>query len=130
MNEGKLPTELGQLSIFWKLSLIYRQGSNFDTVLWQKRCNLYTEKKNLILEPKSCGQLDHPLSLQTNSTWKSHFDVGELKRTISQDVTRTFPDIDFYRSEEIQSHMRDVLLVYSKFVSKFSYRQGTVKSNL
>ena len=116
--------EPGKRSVFWKLSLITK-NNDADLNLWKSRVSLYTEKS---AKDKAEGSekpsVDHPLSLNTNSSWKSRFEDEELRKIIGQDVCRTFPDIAFYRNELIQAKMRDILFVHAKYISKLSYRQG------
>lgn len=57
------------------------------------------------------------------STWHQYFCDGELRSVILQDVRRTFPSLDFFRSEEMQSVMVDILFCYARENPLMCYRQ-------
>lgn len=57
------------------------------------------------------------------STWKQYFKDIELKKIIQQDVVRTSPGVEFFRTEKIQKTMIDILFFYSREHSDLSYRQ-------
>lgn len=68
--------------------------------------------------------LNNPLSQEESSPWKRFFEDNQLQRVITQDVERTFPDKDFFRSEIVQSQMTDILFIYCRENDSVSYRQG------
>jgi TBC1 domain family protein 5 len=47
----------------------------------------------------------------------------ELKKIIQQDVIRTSPGVEFFRTEKIQKIMVDLLFCYSREHPDLSYRQ-------
>ncbi|XP_025411517.1 uncharacterized protein LOC112684297 isoform X2 [Sipha flava] len=67
---------------------------------------------------------DNPLSLDDDSIWKQYFKDMELKKIIQQDVIRTSPGVEFFRTEKIQKIMVDLLFCYSREHPDLSYRQG------
>jgi hypothetical protein len=68
--------------------------------------------------------IDDPLSLDANSTWNQSFRDQDLRRLIGQDVKRTFPDIPYFRQHDVQSHLLNILFVWSRVNQDLSYRQG------
>ncbi|MBL0928199.1 MAG: TBC domain-containing protein, partial [Phycisphaerales bacterium] len=73
---------------------------------------------------ESTLDVDHPLSTETNSTWKSHFQNEELKKMIVLDVDRTFPECAFFREQETQEALKNILFVFCKTKLSDQYRQG------
>ncbi|THU99309.1 RabGAP/TBC [Dendrothele bispora CBS 962.96] len=67
---------------------------------------------------------NNPLSLDNDNPWKEWFASLELRKTILQDVERTFPEIDFFRNTEVQEQLTNVLYLYSVMNSDIGYRQG------
>ncbi|KAH8117577.1 rab-GTPase-TBC domain-containing protein [Phellopilus nigrolimitatus] len=69
-------------------------------------------------------QRNNPLSLHEDNPWKEWFAAVELRKTIRQDVERTFPDIDYFRDFEVQAQLTYILFVYSVMHPDIGYRQG------
>ncbi|KAG0185518.1 TBC1 domain, member 5 [Apophysomyces sp. BC1034] len=67
---------------------------------------------------------NNPLALNESNPWQQYFADIELRKVILQDVERTFPDVDYFRSEMVQQHMTDILFIYCKLHQNVSYRQG------
>ncbi|KAM3579718.1 hypothetical protein VKS41_007802 [Umbelopsis sp. WA50703] len=67
---------------------------------------------------------NNPLGLNDDNPWQQHFADAEVRKIISNDVERTFPDIGFFRDPVVQDQMTDVLFVYCKLNEDISYRQG------
>ncbi|RWS23627.1 TBC1 domain containing protein 4-like protein, partial [Leptotrombidium deliense] len=67
---------------------------------------------------------NNPLSQELTSPWNIYFQDNELKLTINQDVVRTFPEVDFFHSPEIQSSMSNILFHFAKENPKLGYKQG------
>ncbi|CAE6457337.1 unnamed protein product [Rhizoctonia solani] len=67
---------------------------------------------------------NNPLSLDESNPWKDYFASLELRKTIQEDVERTFPDLDYFRSARAQRMLADILFVYSRVHEGISYRQG------
>uniref|UniRef100_A0A1X7V6K5 Rab-GAP TBC domain-containing protein n=1 Tax=Amphimedon queenslandica TaxID=400682 RepID=A0A1X7V6K5_AMPQE len=66
----------------------------------------------------------NPLSLEEDSPWNQYFQDGEIKQIITQDIVRTHPDQMFFRQQDIQNSMLDILFCYAKEEPDISYRQG------
>ncbi|KAI0781376.1 hypothetical protein BD413DRAFT_600742 [Trametes elegans] len=75
---------------------------------------------------KSAGNLEqnNPLSLHDENPWREWFSAMELRKTILQDVERTFPDIAYFRDAEVQAELTNVLFLYSSMHPDVGYRQG------
>ncbi|KAF9281787.1 hypothetical protein BGZ74_002285 [Mortierella antarctica] len=69
-------------------------------------------------------EVNNPLSLAEDSPWQQFFVDSELRKIIKQDVERTFPDNDYFRSEKVQEQLGDILFIYCKIHHDVSYRQG------
>ncbi|KAI9488055.1 rab-GTPase-TBC domain-containing protein [Zychaea mexicana] len=67
---------------------------------------------------------NNPLALNDNNPWQQYFEDSEIRKTIRQDVDRTFPDVEFFRNSDVQEKMTDVLFIYCKLNEDVSYRQG------
>ncbi|KAK0503183.1 RabGAP/TBC [Armillaria luteobubalina] len=67
---------------------------------------------------------NNPLSLHTENPWTEWFASVELRKTILQDVERTFPDIDFFRLPDVQTQLTNILFIYSVLHPTIGYRQG------
>ncbi|KAH0583932.1 hypothetical protein H2248_009520 [Termitomyces sp. 'cryptogamus'] len=69
-------------------------------------------------------ETNNPLSLHTANPWKVWFAAVELRKTILQDVERTFPEIAFFRESETQAQLTNILFLYSVMNPQIGYRQG------
>ncbi|KAJ7109299.1 rab-GTPase-TBC domain-containing protein [Mycena epipterygia] len=70
-------------------------------------------------------ETNNPLSLHNENPWKEWFASVELRKTILQDVERTFPEIAFFREPEVQLQLTNILFVYSTVTNpSVGYRQG------
>lgn len=75
---------------------------------------------------RTAGNLDlnNPLSLHSENPWTTWFAAMELRKTILQDVERTFPDIEYFRDQDVQTQLTNILFVYSVTHPDIGYRQG------
>ncbi|KAJ7452501.1 rab-GTPase-TBC domain-containing protein [Mycena galericulata] len=70
-------------------------------------------------------ETNNPLSLHNENPWKEWFAAVELRKTILQDVERTFPEIAFFRESEVQHQLTNILFLYSTVTNPaIGYRQG------
>ncbi|KAI0637423.1 hypothetical protein C8Q77DRAFT_1097485 [Trametes polyzona] len=67
---------------------------------------------------------NNPLSLHDENPWREWFTAMELRKTILQDVERTFPDIAYFRDAEVQAELTNILFLYSTMHPDIGYRQG------
>nr|CAH8831894.1 unnamed protein product [Trichobilharzia regenti] len=66
---------------------------------------------------------DHPLSSNTTSLWNKYFHGLQIKRCIAKDVDRTFPNVQYFRSQKIRDIMINLLYIYTEH-QNISYEQG------
>ncbi|KAJ6547486.1 rab-GTPase-TBC domain-containing protein [Mycena capillaripes] len=70
-------------------------------------------------------ETNNPLSLHNENPWKEWFASVDLRKTILQDVERTFPEISFFREHEVQVQLTNILFIYSTVTNPaIGYRQG------
>jgi hypothetical protein len=128
-----LLAEKGLRSLCWKIYLDYIP--NLETSSWKieidKERQHYEDLKNkFIFDPNKANKegenwnINNPLSLEEESPWKQYFENTELQKTIKQDVERTFPDIEFFRNDNVQNILCNILFIYCKLNQDISYRQG------
>ncbi|KIK16392.1 hypothetical protein PISMIDRAFT_686378 [Pisolithus microcarpus 441] len=69
-------------------------------------------------------ETNNPLSLHEENPWREWFAAMDLRKIIQQDVERTFPDMGYFRSDEVQHQLTNVLFLYSVMHPDIGYRQG------
>ncbi|SAM09005.1 hypothetical protein [Absidia glauca] len=126
--------EKGLRSVCWKVYLGYLPNLNVSTwsAIQLNERKRYTDlRRQYIEEPaelmtqKNDNLTDNnPLALNESNPWQQYFADSEIRKVIRQDVDRTFPDVDFFRSEAVQEKMTDILFIYCKIHHEVSYRQG------
>ncbi|KAI9323749.1 rab-GTPase-TBC domain-containing protein [Dichotomocladium elegans] len=128
----------GLRSVCWKIYLQYfttlQAVSSWPAAQAELRQKYIDLKRKYIEEPTEKmmkkGESDedlndnNPLALGDDNPWQQHFEDSEIRKVIRQDVDRTFPDVDFFRSTEVQEKMTDILFIYCKIHADVSYRQG------
>uniref|UniRef100_A0A914HZP5 Rab-GAP TBC domain-containing protein n=1 Tax=Globodera rostochiensis TaxID=31243 RepID=A0A914HZP5_GLORO len=98
-------------------------------VLGEKRRN-YTElRQQMESDPRVADfeenlDTNNPLSLNAKSLWCKHFENQALRKTIWKDVDRTFPDLKYFRNENVKRIMANVLFFYSVNSPHTYYLQG------
>ncbi|KAF8559870.1 hypothetical protein OG21DRAFT_498632 [Imleria badia] len=75
-------------------------------------------------QPTTDLEMNNPLSLHDENPWRSWFAAVDLRKTIQQDVERTFPDMGYFRNEDIQHQLTNVLFLYCQMHPDIGYRQG------
>ncbi|XP_048236520.1 TBC1 domain family member 5-like isoform X4 [Haliotis rufescens] len=128
--EGRLRSSRFR-SVVWK---VYLEVLPDDISQWLKVCqdwrNKYEVLKNqLIVNPRKAVDrvditINNPLSQDDESPWNQFFQDNELRLTIKQDVIRTFPELEFFKSEELRDMMINVLFCYCRTNREIGYRQG------
>lgn len=68
--------------------------------------------------------INNPLSQDEGSLWNKFFQDKELRLMIEQDVTRTFPEMQFFRQENVRKILTDVLFCYARENEQLLYKQG------
>eukprot|EP00731_Ephydatia_muelleri_P014079 Em0007g1389a len=123
--------KFGIRSVCWKLFLgcIPEQHDQWKEAS-EKNRRLYDDlMKQHIRDPHNLSlsldvAVNNPLSQDSDSPWHKYFMDGELKQSINQDITRTFPDVPFFRQQDIQDTMLQILFCYAKEHPDIEYRQG------
>ncbi|CAG2103528.1 unnamed protein product [Medioppia subpectinata] len=73
---------------------------------------------------------DNPLSQETTSQWNQYFADSELRSRITQDVIRTFPEMDFFQMTQMQTVMIDILFHFARENPTVDYKQPTDTINI
>ncbi|KAJ8656160.1 hypothetical protein O0I10_008173 [Lichtheimia ornata] len=134
---GDTLCQSGIRSVYWKVFLEYftaPQPATWSSAQTERRQRYTNLKRKYIDEPaeqmikKSEDDLDlvanNPLAQTDNNPWQQYFEDSEIRKVIRQDVDRTFPDVEFFRSDQVQEQMTDILFIYCKLNQDVSYRQG------
>lgn len=118
-------------SICWKLFLcvLPQDKSQWISKIKELRAWYSNIKEIHITNPrKVVGQQDlminNPLSQDEGSLWNKFFQDKELRSMIEQDVTRTFPEMQFFRQENVRKILTDVLFCYARENEQLLYKQG------
>ncbi|KAG8885225.1 hypothetical protein FRB98_001907 [Tulasnella sp. 332] len=67
---------------------------------------------------------NNPLSLDEKNPWQEWFTAMDLRRTIAQDVERTFPDLLYFRQPHVQNALTTILFLHCSENPQIGYRQG------
>ncbi|KAM8758777.1 TBC1 domain family member 5 isoform 2-T2 [Rhynchonycteris naso] len=118
-------------SICWKLFLcvLPQDKSQWISKIKELRAWYSNIKEIHITNPrKAAGQQDlminNPLSQDEGSLWNKFFQDKELRSMIEQDVTRTFPEMQFFQQENVRKILTDVLFCYARENEQLLYKQG------
>ncbi|CAI5788464.1 Hypothetical predicted protein [Podarcis lilfordi] len=68
--------------------------------------------------------INNPLSQDEGSLWNKFFQDKELRGMIEQDVTRTFPEMQYFQEENVRKILTDVLFCYARENEQLLYKQG------
>ncbi|KAF9582998.1 TBC1 domain, member 5 [Lunasporangiospora selenospora] len=123
----------GIRSVCWKVYLSCLPSLEIST--WPSALHVERERYNDLRKkfiqilgngdgPERDLEVNNPLSLAEDSPWQQFFADSELRKVIKQDVERTLPDIDYFRSDKVQDILNDILFIYCKINHDVSYRQG------
>ncbi|XP_053215244.1 TBC1 domain family member 5 isoform X1 [Podarcis raffonei] len=117
-------------SVCWKLFLnVLPSDRNQWISKTTKLRTLYNKIKEIhITNPRKAGQQDlminNPLSQDEGSLWNKFFQDKELRGMIEQDVTRTFPEMQYFQEENVRKILTDVLFCYARENEQLLYKQG------
>lgn len=75
-------------------------------------------------KPPTDLETNNPLSLHDQNPWREWFAAVDLRKTIQQDVERTFPDIGYFRDDDVQQQLTNILFLYAAMHPDIEYRQG------
>lgn len=135
LKEKALRLELADCrfrSICWKIFLECLPDSRSDWIIATRAMRHKYEKlmakacRNPRMEVEEQLDLAHnnPLSQDEKSPWNQYFEDSELRIMIKQDVIRTFPEIEFFQTSDVQEMMVNILFHYARQHPQISYRQG------
>ncbi|KFV82073.1 TBC1 domain family member 5 [Struthio camelus australis] len=117
-------------SICWKLFLevLPQDKSQWIKNTSELRTSYNKIKEIHITNPRKAGQQDliinNPLSQDEGSLWNKFFQDKELRAMIEQDVTRTFPEMQYFQQENVRKILTDVLFCYARENEQLLYKQG------
>ncbi|XP_029445130.1 TBC1 domain family member 5 isoform X2 [Rhinatrema bivittatum] len=118
-------------SVCWKLFLNVLPQDRSQWISKTTECRMWYKKiKEIhITNPrKTAGQQDlminNPLSQDEGSLWNKFFQDKELRAMIEQDVTRTFPEMQYFQQENVRKILTDVLFCYARENEHLLYKQG------
>jgi len=118
-------------SVCWRVLLNVLPNSSVDwvTALQAMRSNyqflqnkFHTDRK--MKDASMDLAINNPLSQAEDSPWNQHFQDGELRKMIKQDVVRTFPEVDFFQSHVVRDTLVNILFVFARCRPEIGYRQG------
>lgn len=135
LKEKALRLELADCrfrSICWKIFLECLPDSRSDWIIATRAMRHKYEAlmakacRNPRMEVEEELDLAHnnPLSQDEKSPWNQYFEDSELRIMIKQDVIRTFPEIEFFQTSDVQAMMVNILFHYARQHPQISYRQG------
>ncbi|XP_054049587.1 TBC1 domain family member 5 [Rissa tridactyla] len=117
-------------SVCWKLFLevLPQDRSQWIKTTSDLRTSYNKVKEIHITNPRKAGQQDliinNPLSQDEGSLWNKFFQDKELRAMIEQDVTRTFPEMQYFQQENVRKILTDVLFCYARENEQLLYKQG------
>ncbi|XP_053913241.1 TBC1 domain family member 5 isoform X1 [Cuculus canorus] len=117
-------------SVCWKLFLevLPQDRSRWIKTTSDLRTSYNKIKEIHITNPRKAGQQDliinNPLSQDEGSLWNKFFQDKELRAMIEQDVTRTFPEMQYFQQENVRKILTDVLFCYARENEQLLYKQG------
>ncbi|XP_078662528.1 TBC1 domain family member 5-like isoform X2 [Branchiostoma floridae x Branchiostoma belcheri] len=118
-------------SVCWRLFLEVMPESQSDWTYKVKQWrSMYNDIRDRhIVNPRQKAQeldlaISNPLSQEEESPWNQFFKDEELREMISQDVRRTFPEIEFFQKKELREMMINILFCYARENVRLGYRQG------
>ncbi|XP_078394657.1 TBC1 domain family member 5 isoform X2 [Cetorhinus maximus] len=118
-------------SVCWKLFLdvLPENKKQWLNKIAELRSHYEQIKEIHITNPrKAAGQQDlvvnNPLSQDEGSLWNKFFQDKELRAMIQQDVTRTFPEMQYFQQESVRQILTDILFCYARENEQLLYKQG------
>ncbi|NWU94489.1 TBCD5 protein, partial [Upupa epops] len=117
-------------SVCWKLFLevLPQDRSQWIKTTSDLRTSYNKIKEIHITNPRKAGPQDliinNPLSQDEGSLWNKFFQDKELRAMIEQDVTRTFPEMQYFQQESVRKILTDVLFCYARENEQLLYKQG------
>eukprot|EP01129_Flabellula_baltica_P010498 TRINITY_DN4442_c0_g2_i1.p1 TRINITY_DN4442_c0_g2~~TRINITY_DN4442_c0_g2_i1.p1 ORF type:complete len:437 (+),score=90.59 TRINITY_DN4442_c0_g2_i1:18-1328(+) len=114
-------------SLIWKVFLNVLDQDEALEIWIQKITTRRDEYDQLISEfdinPRG-GKKTNPLARDNDSEWSLYFENEKIKKTIMMDINRTYPEYQFFHTDEVKKMILNVLFVYAKKYPEIGYRQG------
>ncbi|VBB89743.1 Conserved hypothetical protein [Yarrowia lipolytica] len=123
---GRYNTSVGR-GVLWR---VYLQFDSLKLSDWKKDLETQRQRYDSFLSefvnPSNCGgdrkmTFVDPLNNDIDDTDAND---SETLEEIRKDVTRTFPEVDFFQQTHVQQSMTRILFVYAKLNPHLKYRQG------
>ncbi|VDK72716.1 unnamed protein product [Onchocerca ochengi] len=118
-------------SIIWRILLrcLPLEREEWCTILLRTRNSYEKLKSQLLTNPREqTSGLDpnvsNPLSLGDENPWQQYFIDCKLRECINRDVERTFPELEYFKNENVRTIMSDILFIYARQHPEIAYRQG------
>uniref|UniRef100_A0A1I7T2I7 Rab-GAP TBC domain-containing protein n=2 Tax=Caenorhabditis tropicalis TaxID=1561998 RepID=A0A1I7T2I7_9PELO len=118
-------------SAVWRLVLrcLPYETKDWEISLSRSRNHYRVLKETHLIDPHDTKfsqdpELNNPLAPIEHNPWNTFFEDSDLRDIIGKDVSRTFPEIEFFQGSNIRQMMSDILLVYAKEHPFANYRQG------
>jgi TBC1 domain family protein 5 len=118
-------------SVCWRIFLtaLPSDKTQWAAAVAESRAGALACLKSFDLDPhqvpdKDNLSLNNPLSQDDDSPWQQYFHDAELKKTIQQDVARTYPELDWFQIDEAQAHLLKILFSWCKACPNVAYCQG------
>uniref|UniRef100_A0A0R3RJV4 Rab-GAP TBC domain-containing protein n=1 Tax=Elaeophora elaphi TaxID=1147741 RepID=A0A0R3RJV4_9BILA len=118
-------------SIIWRILLrcLPLEREEWCTILSRTRNSYDKLKSKLLMNPREQGSgldpnVNNPLSLGDENPWQQYFIDCKLRECINRDVERTFPELEYFKDENVRTIMSDILFIYAKQHPDIAYRQG------
>jgi TBC1 domain family protein 5 len=110
-------------SAIWKFFLVvapsvrdrFAKSDDWVRVLGSKRKEFHELRSRYFVGPPDDDESD-PLAAgdREDRRWKQYFSDNSLRATISRDTTRTFQELDYFQSAEVQQILEDILFLYCR----------------
>ena len=72
--------------------------------------------------------VNNPLSQASDSVWNVFFNNEQLQKEIMQDITRCYPDNEFFEKQYVRDMMLNILFIYAKQHDRVVYKQVSLYS--
>eukprot|EP00035_Acanthoeca_spectabilis_P022951 m.446815 g.446815 ORF g.446815 m.446815 type:complete len:686 (-) comp19427_c0_seq1:233-2290(-) len=121
----------GFRSVSWKiyLGVLPEDYEKWEAALLEVRSNYDAELKKWVVDPYTLADStdlvkNNPLAIDDDAPWQRHFQDEQFRKQIQQDITRTFPSLEFFRRQQVQEDLLNILFCYARSHPDLSYRQG------
>uniref|UniRef100_A0A8D0C7J7 TBC1 domain family member 5 n=1 Tax=Salvator merianae TaxID=96440 RepID=A0A8D0C7J7_SALMN len=99
------------------------RSSRFRSVCWKLFLNVLPSDRSEWIS-KTIKLRTSYSKIKEISLWNKFFQDKELRGMIEQDVTRTFPEMQYFQEENVRKILTDVLFCYARENEQLLYKQG------